>query len=387
MPPPRSILLATDRFDHHFHLGVARFAHEHDWRLSLESAYGRALPQDWRGDGVVAIVESKETAGFVASLKIPTVDAAQAWSGKLRLPRVHADDAAIGRAGAQFFLERGFRHLAFCAPADNPSHRARRDGFRQAAKAAGARFVELLPRDQASGDSVARQLRALGHPTGLCCADDCTAALLCEIAREENVEIPSQVAILGAGNLEAACEYARVPLSSIRFDAEHHGYETARLLEEILAGQHGPWPLKSPPVRLLAPGAVLERASTHGVAAQDERLARVVRHMHAHPGDDASVVALAGLARVGQRKLYELFAQEFNTTPAAFFDRVRLGIACRLLADPGRKLRAVAKEAGFGTALRMHRAFVRQVGVPPGAWRKLHAAGKAPQVTAWPQRQ
>lgn len=393
MPSPRSILLVTDWFDHRFHHGVARFAREHGWRLSLESAYGRALPWGWRGDGVVATIGCEETAKFVQSLAVPVVDTTQSLP-KLRLPRVRQDDAAIGAMGARFFLERGFRQLAFCSPDANPVHHARRDGFAKAAKAGGADFLEMVLQDKASGnqpwqairDGAARQLRTLGRPTGLCCVDDCSAALLCEIAKEEGVDIPGRLAILGVGNLEAACECSWVTLSSIAVDMDKQGYEAARLLEEVLSGRHGPWPLKQPPVRLLAPLEVIERASTQGVAVQDARLARVVAHMHAHPADDASIETMAAIARVGNRKLYELFAGEFQSTPAAFFDQVRLRVATRRLADPGVKLRAVAKEAGFGTTLRMHRAFVRAIQVTPGAWRKLHAAGKAPQVAVLPGR-
>lgn len=393
MPPPRSILLVTDWFDLRFHQGVARFAREHGWRLSLESAYGRALPWGWRGDGVVAIISSEETAQFVRSLKVPVVDASQSWS-KLRLPRVHEDDAAIGRMGAEFFLERGFRQLAYCSPDDNPVHRVRRDGFRQAAKAGGAALVELVLRDKTSGDKTwqairddaAKKLRALDRPTGLLCVDDCSAALVCDIAKEEGVDIPGRLAILGVGNLETACECSWVPLSSIQLQTEQSGHEAARMLEEILSGKHGRWPQKSPPTRMLAPVGIIERASTQGVAAQDERLARVVQHMYAHPVEEAPVESLAAIARVGNRKLYELFAEEFQSTPAAFFEQVRLRAACRLLADPARKMRVVAKEAGFGTTLRLHRAFMRCVGMPPGRWRKLEARGKAPKVAVLPGR-
>lgn len=391
MSPFRSILLATDWFEPRFNHGVARFAREHGWHLSLEAAYGRILPRGWKGDGCVAMVSSPEMAGFVRSLKVPVVDSSHAWPG-LRLPRVHEDDGAIGRMAAQYFLERGFRHLAFCSPGHNPVARARRDGFVAAAKGGGAAFGELLPAGASeTADSWAgihqrltRALLALGRPTGVFCVDDRMSAVVCEIAQREGLDIPGRVSVLGVGNLEIACECSWVPLSSIQLDPEQGGYEAAKLLAEVLDGRHGPWPPERPPVRLLQPQRVVERASTQGVAVHDPHLARAVARLFAHPTEDPSIEELATHARVGRQKLYELFAREFRCTPGEFADQVRLRLACRLLGDPQRKLHAVARDSGFGTTLRMHRSFMRKVGIPPGAWRTLEARGKAPKVGVLP---
>lgn len=383
----RSILLVTDWFDARFQHGVARFAREHQWRLSLEAAYARQLPRGWKGDGCVAMLSSPETAGFVGKLGVPVVDSSHAWEG-WRLPRVHEDDAAIGRVAAQFFLGRGYRQLVYFAFGDGPVGRARRDGLRAAAKAAGAGFHDLTPtagvaQGSAQGPWLVAQLRAFTEPVGVLCVDDSVAAKVVETAKAQNLDIPGRVAVLGVGNLEIACECAWLPLSSIPVDPERIGYEAARLLEEILSGRHGPWPLAKPPVRLMPPGAVIERASTQGVAVRDPRLARLVTRLLGKPAEDLSLDAMARAAGVGRSRLYDLFAAEFRLTPAAFVERIRLRAACEKLADPARKLQAVARETGFGSSLRLHRAFARQMGMPPGAWRKARATGGAcPPVPA-----
>ncbi len=396
-PVPCSILLITDWFDNRFHHGVARFAREHGWHLSLEAAYDRSLPWGWQGDGAVAMVSSEETAKFVRSLKVPVVDSSHAWPG-LRLPRVHEDDEAIGGMAARYFLERGFLQLAFCSPGRNPVACSRRDGFAAAAKAAGAAFLELLPAgakdaaDEAGSwvgirHRLTRSLAGLGRPTGVFCVDDRTAAMVCEIAKNGRLDIPGRVSVLGVGNLEIACECSWVPLSSIQVDSERGGYEAARLLQEVLDGKHGRWPLKMPPVRRMAPAGIVERASTQGVAAQDPHLARAVARLFAHPTEDLSIQALAAHAKVGHQKLYELFAREFRCTPGEFSERIRLRLACQLLADSPKKLCAVAQESGFGSTLRLHRAFMRKLGASPGRWRKSHAAGQAQVPAILPERE
>jgi LacI family transcriptional regulator len=338
------------------------------------------------------MVSSVETAKFVRSLKVPVVDSSHAWPG-LRLPRVHDDDMAIGAMAADFFLGRGYRHMAFCSPGRNPVARDRLSGFSRAAVAKGAKVAELLPAMPGGGEAWAelrrrlrRALPALPKSCGVFCVDDRLGAMVCDVAAEAGLAVPGDLAVLGVGNLEMACECSRVPLSSVALDPEAQGYAAAGLLEEVLGGKYGPWPQRMPPVRLLQPKAVVERASTRGVAAHDPALARAVAHLCAHPAEGLSIHALAAHAGVGHQKLYGLFAREFRCTPGEFAEQVRLRLACRLLGDPGKKLRAVAQESGFGTALRLHRAFGRKLGVSPGRWRKLHAAGRADMPAVLPGR-
>lgn len=378
----RSILLATDWFEPRFNQGVARFAHERGWHLSLEAAYSRTLPWGWRGDGCIAMVSSAEMARFVRSLKVPTVDSSHAWPA-LRLPRVRDDDHAIGVLAAEFFRGRGYRYLAFCSPGRNPVTRDRLAGFIKGAATQGVRIAELLPPTQAGGEDWAalrrrlrRVLPELPKPCGVFCVDDRLGAMVCDVAAESGLTVPGDLAVLGVGNLEMACECSRSPLSSIALDPEAHGHALAALLEKVLDGAFGPWPLRSPPTSLLRPSGVIERASTQGVAAHHPALARAVTRLCTRPEEDLSIAALADHARVGRQKLYELFEAEFNCTPGAFAEQARLRLACRLLADPQRKPLAVAKAAGFGSTLRMHRAFVRVLGQSPGRWRKRAAQGE-----------
>ena len=48
----------------------------------------------------------------------------------------------------------------------------------------------------------------------------------------------------------------------------------------------------------------------------------------------------------------------------------RLQLAAALLDRPGTRVANVAAEVGYESEAAFNRAFKRQVGVPPGAWRK-----------------
>lgn len=103
-------------------------------------------------------------------------------------------------------------------------------------------------------------------------------------------------------------------------------------------------------------------------------LARVVRAVHAEPGGDHRLPALAQRAGMSERHLQRCFRVELGTTPAAFVTRVRVDAARRLLEQEGATVEATARRVGFGTAETMRRAFQVQLGVPPDTYRDRFTA-------------
>ena len=56
--------------------------------------------------------------------------------------------------------------------------------------------------------------------------------------------------------------------------------------------------------------------------------------------------------------------------------RVRLDVARRMLADPGRKVIDVALELGYSDPAHFTRAFVRWTGIAPRDFRRLRSTGR-----------
>jgi transcriptional regulator GlxA family with amidase domain len=105
-------------------------------------------------------------------------------------------------------------------------------------------------------------------------------------------------------------------------------------------------------------------------------LARVVRAVHAEPGGDHRLAALAERAQMSERHLQRCFRVELGTSPAAFVTRVRVDAARRLLEQEDATVEATARRVGFGTAETMRRAFQAQLGVPPDTYRDRFTATK-----------
>src|SRR5262249_40107326 len=84
---------------------------------------------------------------------------------------------------------------------------------------------------------------------------------------------------------------------------------------------------------------------------------------------DLSVSTLARRAAMSPRNFARLFHQEVGTSPAKHIEDLRLEAARRQLESTSRSGAEVANAAGFATAERLRRAFVRRLGTTPGEYR------------------
>ncbi|MGH6967718.1 MAG: GlxA family transcriptional regulator [Stellaceae bacterium] len=82
-----------------------------------------------------------------------------------------------------------------------------------------------------------------------------------------------------------------------------------------------------------------------------------------------TVETLAERARLSPRQFARVFAHELGVTPGKLIDRLRVEAARRRLEDSPKGLAVVAAACGFGSEETMRRAFLRQLGTPPGAYR------------------
>jgi transcriptional regulator GlxA family with amidase domain len=89
-----------------------------------------------------------------------------------------------------------------------------------------------------------------------------------------------------------------------------------------------------------------------------------------HLRHNLSVDVLATRAGVCPRHFGRLFKQVFNSTPADFVERLRLGEARRQLVMPRSSVEGVAASVGFKSPDAFRRAFERRHGISPSSYRK-----------------
>lgn len=127
------------------------------------------------------------------------------------------------------------------------------------------------------------------------------------------------------------------------------------------------------------PGGQSQFSAQLSVQAADRRPIRELQTWIAdHLCSDLSVPALAARVAMSPRNFARVFATEVGMTPARFVERLRVESARRRLEESGDGMDAVASGCGFGTAEGMRRAFLRELRVPPAAYRSRFRSSLSP---------
>jgi transcriptional regulator GlxA family with amidase domain len=104
---------------------------------------------------------------------------------------------------------------------------------------------------------------------------------------------------------------------------------------------------------------------------KSDRIQQTLVHARAHLRDALSVEDLAEVAHLSPRQFSRAFKSETGQSPAQAIEHLRVEAAKGLIDAGGLALNVVAKETGFGDPERMRRAFLRTLGQPPQAVRRV----------------
>jgi LacI family transcriptional regulator len=358
--------------------GIARFARENGWFLTIEDRH--CPPADWEGDGVLVMLSSENEALAEAvqryrRRKIPVVDMKLARPD-ISLPRVTGDSAAMGRLAAEHFSERAFTNLAWYSSKWSPVQEERFGAFVENSKRATPDKWVWSDTGKATGGLGDGRLRWLegklkkaAKPLGVFCYSDYDATCVLNACLAAGLSVPEDVAILGVDDNEIICENQPVPLSSIRHDHGRVGYEAAALLQRLMKGGKAP----SKP-QLIAPVGITTRRSTDIIAAKDpilrDALAFIAENFM-RPMSASKIAKAVGTSRI---RLDKAFAAELGRSPGAEVMRRRLAKARYLLTDTDTKVIAIASQTGFCNAPYLIRSFKKVFGASPSVWRRREAA-------------
>lgn len=226
--------------------------------------------------------------------------------------------------------------------------------------------------------------------------------------------VPYFCLVIGGGILEARAgrEECFEP-ASVHFHpaAEPHGGRTspggATCLSVVPRGDLSEWvsdqyqraPRRFPPQALAGLGARCHRAFheaddasslsiesaaldlvagwfrlEHGL--QERRRPRwldgIEEYLRAHYAERILLRDLARLAGVHRVYLLRAFRRATGLTPGAYVRRLRIDAARVALAGSSRAVAEIALESGFSSQAHFTRAFHREVGLPPAAFRRAH---------------
>ncbi len=116
-----------------------------------------------------------------------------------------------------------------------------------------------------------------------------------------------------------------------------------------------------------------ERASwLRGVA--DDKIGASMRAMHERPADAWSVATLATRAKMSRSSFAARFLELVGETPMQYLTRWRLRRAADLIVNGDAGLAEIAARVGYESEAAFHKAFKREYGLGPGAYRRSRRA-------------
>jgi len=89
-----------------------------------------------------------------------------------------------------------------------------------------------------------------------------------------------------------------------------------------------------------------------------------------HPDEDLCVLRLAARVSMSPRHFARVFRAESGQSPGRFVECVRVEAARRQLEESNASVKEISARVGLGTSETMRRAFLRQIGVGPAAYRE-----------------
>ncbi len=355
--------------------GVVHYIREHrPWSFHLmEQGRGDDPPAwlaGWKGDGIIARIETPRIAAAVVKTGLPAVDLSAARLVPA-LPWVETDDAQIAKLAAEHLLERGFRHFAFCGVARFNWSVWREEHFAARVRAAGHDCHFYRPKAVGAAGSAAAQVAEIGRlfrtlpkPLGVMACYDSRGQQVLDACRSEGFAVPDEVAVIGVDNDTLLCELASPPLSSVISNAHRAGYVAAARLDRLMAGKK-----VTPLAELIPPLGVASRQSTDALALDDRAIAQAVRMIREHACEGINVEDVLKAVPLSRRVLEQRFQKQLGRTPRQEILQVRLARVKQLLGETELALYQIAERTGFEHVEYLSVVFKRETGTTPSAWR------------------
>lgn len=331
---------------------------------------------DWEGDGLIAMVNSKDQLKMLLNANVPVLNTGSRFMHQ-DLPSVVTDNMAIGRMAAEHLLACGLERFLFAGEMRWKNERLRRDGFAEAVQAAG-HSVETLSvpmHEYTTTDASVRYypdmarlatgLQAMPKPIGVFAPNSVIAHAVVDAAQDADYLVPDQIAVLGVNDDPIICESTSPPLSAVAQPSEKIGLEAARRLDQLMRGNK----IKEQHL-LLPPLGVVARRSTDMMAVDDPVVAASLRFIRDHAQRPIDVIDVAEKVGLSRRSLETKFARMIGRTPAKEIRRVRIERAKKLLAETTDPITHIVFATGFNSRQVFSSIFHRETGLTPTAFRR-----------------
>ncbi len=328
---------------------------------------------DWRPDGI--ILRDSERLDEILAYQVPTVVVGHSKEQVPGMVNIITDSDRISRIAAEHLLACGLTHFAFCGFGNRPWSRARLGAFADQLRKEGYEMLSYESDERPPGLNgwqqesamLAAWLISLPKPVGIMGCNDDRAQQVIEACKLAGLQVPEEVAVIGADNDELVCDLADPPLSSVAINFERAGYEAATVLARLMRGEQ----LEQPRIDV-HPTHVVERRSTNMTAVEDAQVARALQYIRSHSREPMQVDDVVRAAGVSRRVLEKRFRRVLRRSVLEEIRRARIAEITRLLVDTDASVLYIAVNTGFTGIEHIARYFRASVGMSPSEYRRSY---------------
>ena len=156
----------------------------------------------------------------------------------LSCPAVTTDDVQVGVLATEHLIKLGHKKIGHLRGTTASTSQGRHEGYKRAMSKARLRVDKSLVHDcgftESDGRAAMKRWIAKGNlPTAIFAANDPAAIGAIEALNDAGLDVPNDVAIVGAGNIHYG-DMLRVPLTTVSWSTAAMGQAAAELLLELI---------------------------------------------------------------------------------------------------------------------------------------------------------
>lgn len=286
---------------------------------------------------------------------------------------IYTNSEKTGELAALYFMGLGFKHFAFCGFEGLAWSDRRYKTFAHCLKHGGLAQVfnyhdwpGCARQTETERWSIAEWLKTLPKPICVFACNDDRGVYILEACKIVGIKVPEEVAVLGVDNDELTCDLSSPPLSSIELNFERGGFETARLLDELMA--HG----KTSSHIVIEPIDIITRQSTNVFSVDDEEVAKALRFIREHYKEPIQVKHVVAATVLSRRDLELKFKNKLRRSIKEEINRLRIDSVKRKLINSTDTLYNIAASLSYTDPQHFSRFFRQVTGSTPNEYRRRH---------------
>jgi LacI family transcriptional regulator len=360
--------------------GVARYQQEHGpWSIYFEPrGIGDPPPEwisTWKGDGILARINSQSMADTIVATGIPAVDLRGALPD-LGIPFIGVDNRPVAELAYEHLQNLGLRHFAFCGTprGQNPHQDNRHDYFAELVERdgqpchtwLGEQQKQHAPTWEEQQQEIATWLGGLPKPVGIMTCHDDRGQQVLDACRRADLSVPDDVAVISVDNDPHLCNLCTPPLSSIDVNPSRIGFAAAELLGRLMRGEK--------PAQMTTflgpPRGIAARRSTEMLAIDDADVADAIRYIREHATQGIRASQVVARAAQAPSTLERRFKKTLGRTIKAEITRVKLSRSRLLLTETEYAISTIADRSGFAEAKYFCEVFRKHHGVTATEYRR-----------------